>query len=284
MATLGIVLDRRLLIVTGKGGVGRSAVASAIARSRASRGERVLAMALDRGAGLTAHLGVSRLGHDASETAPNLYGAVVDPTSALDEYVRIRIAAPIAAAARVFRVLALAVPGVRDIVLIGKAWYEAERGDWDAVVVDAAPAGQIQSLLAAPATIAELVPRGAVHDQAMQMASSFGDPSVTGLVIVSTPEELALTEASEVADAAEAAGISPTRELVVNRVVPPASFTEPPPAPGPGHDAAVLQLDVQAAQRQLLSNAGASLTLPLLFGTHGPAEVSARLADLLGDR
>jgi anion-transporting ArsA/GET3 family ATPase len=272
------VLDQRLVIVTGKGGVGRSAVASAIARTRASRGERVLALAIDRGRGLAAHLGVPALGHEPTEVVPNLRGSVVDPSSALEEYVRLQVRAPIALAGRVFRLLALTVPGVRDIVLIGKVWHEAVRGDWDAVVVDAAPAGQIQSILQAPATIADLVPRGSVHDQARRMGATLADPEITSLVIVATPEELPLTEAEEVMAAADDAGITSRRFLVLNRVVQPAGFTEPPPTEGPVRDAAILQLAVETAQARHIEEARADHLLPLLFGSQRPADVSSTLA------
>ena len=272
------MLDRRLIIVTGKGGVGRSAVAAAIARVRAANGDRVLALAIDHGRGLAAHLGVSTLVHEPAAVAPGLHAAVVDPSSALEEYVRLQVRAPMAVAGRVFRLLALTVPGVRDIVLVGKVWYESTRDDWDAVVVDAAPAGQIQSILRAPTTIAGLVARGTVHDQSARMAATLADAAVTSLVVVATPEELPLTEAAEVIAAADDAGISPTRSLVLNRVLEPAGFTQPPTAPGPARDAARLQLEIARAQTAHIDTVGADHLLPLLLGRHRPAEVATVLA------
>lgn len=276
------MLDRRLLIVTGKGGVGRSAVATAIARHRASQGERVLAIAIDRGAGLAAHLGAAHLAHDPSQVVSGLWGSVVDPAAALDEYVRLRVPAPIALAARVFRVLALAVPGVRDVILIGKVWHEATRGEWDAVIVDAPPAGQIQSVLQAPTAIGDLVPRGPVHDQAMRMAQTLGDPAITGLVVVATPEELPLTEAAEVDASATRAGISPARLLVLNRVVDAPGFDSAPVERGARREAALLHLDVVRTQRQFLDRDPDATRLPLLFGSHGPVEISTELASRMG--
>jgi anion-transporting ArsA/GET3 family ATPase len=272
------VLDQRLVIVTGKGGVGRSAVASAIARTRAARGERILALAIDRGRGLAAHLGVPTLSHDPTPIYPNLHAAVVDPSSALEEYVRLQVRAPIAVAGRVFRLLALTVPGVRDIVLVGKVWHEGTAGDWDAVIVDASPAGQIQSIVRAPGTIADLVPRGTVHDQAQRMAATLADPEATSLVVVATPEELPLTEAGEVLAAADEAGITPNRSLVLNRVLQPGGFIDLPPIPGPAREAAALQLEVEAAQSIRITQAGADQLLPLLLGSHRPSDVSSALA------
>jgi len=276
------VFDRRLLIVTGKGGAGRSAVCSAIARSRAAAGERVLALAIDRGAGLRAHFGSALVGHTPVAISQQLHGAVVDPAAALDEYIRTRSGSlPFAMAARIFKVLALTVPGVRDIVLLGKAWQEAERGGWDAVVVDAPPAGQIESVLRAPSTIAELVPRGAVHEQALEVQRTLASASTTELVVVMTAEELSTTEARGVIASADAAGISSTRTTVANRVLPPAGFASPPQSGGPIHDAAVLQLDVAAAQQATLAAVHHDLTLPMIFGTHRPTDLSTHLAGFM---
>lgn len=273
------MLDTPLILVTGKGGVGRSAVASALARVRAGRGERVLAIAIDRGAGLAAHLGAASLGHTPTAVGPNLSGSIVDPASALDEYVRLRSGSmPVAVAARAFRMLALTVPGVREIVLIGKVWHEIHAGPWDSVIVDAPPAGQVQSTMQAPATIAELVPRGSVHDEATTMAHTLADPDVTGLVIVATPEELALTEAEQVDTAATVAGMSSARRLVLNRVLQAPGFSTLPRQRGPRREAAALHLEVLASQTALAPTAEAGAVLPLLFGTHSPTEVSVTLA------
>lgn len=275
-----MVFEQRLTIVTGKGGVGRSAVASAIARHRAQTGARVLALAIDDGTGLGAHLNV-RLDHEPHEVAPRLSAAVIDPAAALDEYVRQRVrAAPIALATRVFRVLAHTVPGVRDIVLIGKAIHEATTGAWDAVIVDASPAGQIQSTLGAPRTIAELVPRGTVHEQATSLQTTLSDPQITQLVVVATPEELALAEAAAVQAAADASGIAPNRRLIINRMLPEPGFGQPPDRVGPMRDAAILHLDVRRAQVAAIEGLDVAIALPLLFGAHRPVDLSHALTGM----
>lgn len=276
------MFDHRLLIVTGKGGVGRSAVASAIARSRVARGERVLAIAIDRGAGLATHLGAAALGHAPGPVFPGLSAAIVDPASALDDYVHTRASSlPVGLATRIFRVLAVTVPGVREIVLIGKVWHEAVAGPWDAVVVDAAPAGQIQPILRAPTSISELVPKGPVHDQAQRVAATLADPSFTQLVVVAAPEELPLTEADEINEVADATGISSSRRLVLNRVLSPPPFAAAPARPGPLRDAALLHLAVVAAQRRAAERHTPDVELPLLLGSHSPVDVSTHLASLL---
>ncbi|MEE9298854.1 MAG: ArsA-related P-loop ATPase [Acidimicrobiia bacterium] len=276
------MLDRRLLIVTGKGGVGRSAVTAALARARARRGERVLALALGAGPGLAAHLGAAELTAVPRTAAEGVRGSEVVPDAALDEYVRRRIGAnPLRLASRVFRVLAHAVPGIRDIVLLGKVVFEATEGVWDAVVVDAPPAGQIDSTLRAPSVIESLVPSGTVHDEAARLRTVLQDEDQTEIVTVATPDELALSEAGGVAATADDLGLTRSRVLIANRVLEDPGFSSPPPEDFESGAAARLHLGLRSEQQPLLSAARAAVHLPLLFGLSSPAEIAAALADLV---
>ncbi len=113
------------------------------------------------------------------------------------------------------------------------------------------------------------------------MADTLAAEDVTSLVVVATPEELPLTEAAEVMGAADEAGLTPVRMLVLNRVLQSAGFDDLPVEMGPTRDAAALQLEVEAAQAPHLAAAGAAHRLPLLLGTHRPVDVSRTLADRL---
>ncbi|MDP2623584.1 MAG: ArsA-related P-loop ATPase, partial [Actinomycetota bacterium] len=105
------MLDRRLLIVTGKGGVGKSALAAAAALHAAKQGRRVLAVGMTDPIGLGTHLRVASLGPAPRQVRPGLHALAVDPASALDEYLRLRIRVPrMAVVTRAFKVLAETVP------------------------------------------------------------------------------------------------------------------------------------------------------------------------------
>jgi len=275
------VLERRLLLVTGKGGTGKSAVAASLAIAAGRRGLRVLALAMDDGAGLARHLRA-----DSPGPLPRRCGdvsiALVDPGAALDQYLRLRIRVPrLAAVSRIFAAMAETVPGVRDTVMIGKVIYESTRSRWDLVVADAPPTGQVLSYLGAPATIAGLVPTGAVRDQAHWMAQTLKDPRHTAALVVATPEELPTIEAAGfVADIARTGSIT-LAAVVANRVLPAADFGDPgPDATGPGAAAARHHLALVAAQQQHLATLAPTRTIPHLFGVRTPGETAELIADL----
>ena len=273
------MLERRLLVVTGKGGVGRSALTAALALHAARTGRRVLAIAMAGPSGLAAHLGVESLGYTPHEIHPGVFGAHVDPAESLDEYLRLRLRVPrIGPLTSAFRLLADTVPGVRDTVVIGKVLYEAIRGEWDLVVADGPPTGQIHSYLVAPATIESLVPSGRVSEQAGWMRRSLADPAMTGLVVAGLAEEVPVAEMSDTLALLEAEPVADVARIVVNRVLDPldADFEDEPP--GPRRDAALHHTAMAASQRRLREPLPEHDTLPHLFGTHTPAEVARRLS------
>jgi anion-transporting ArsA/GET3 family ATPase len=100
------VLERRLLLVTGKGGTGKSAVAASLAIAAGRRGLRVLALAMDGGAGLARHLRADPPG-PTPQRCGDVFIAAVDPGAALDQYLRLRIRVPrLAAVSRIFAAMA----------------------------------------------------------------------------------------------------------------------------------------------------------------------------------
>jgi len=279
--TLGAVLERRLCVVTGKGGTGKSAVAASLAIAAGRRGMRVLALAMGSGDGLARHLGATRLGPEP-EAFGDVHAAFVEPASALDEYLRHRIRIPhLGAVARVFAAVVDTVPGVRDTVMIGKVVHESTLPTWDLVVADAPPTGQVQSYLGAPATIAGLVPGGAVREQAAWLRSLLEDRNHTGVVVVATPEELPVTEAVAFRDGITAS-VAVTA-VIANKVLAEAGFDAAAilsSAPGPALDAARFHLALAEVQHRHLAALRPDRAVPLLFGMHTPEETAARIADL----
>jgi anion-transporting ArsA/GET3 family ATPase len=278
------VLDRRLQIVTGKGGTGRSAVAASLALHAARRGQRVLAVAMADPLGLASHLRTGELGSDPVEARPGLHASAIDAGAAIDEYLRIRLRVPrLAVVTRAFRVLAETVPGIRDTVVIGKLLWEAARPRWDLVVADAPAAGQVLSFLRAPTTIEGLLPASRVRDQAAWMRHMLADEALTGIVVVATPEELPVTEAVETVEVLSRERLCHISAVVGNRVLPelavPTSAVEAEP-PGRRRDAAQFHLALAAEQETHLLDLQPTITFPLLFGIRTPGEVASRLADL----
>lgn len=269
----------RVDFVSGKGGVGKSAVAAALARIHARRGERVLAMAMVPGGGLGPHLGIPELGVDPTEGPDGVHALEVRRVEALEQYVRIYSPIPLLAelgrGLRAFDALATAAPGVRELITIGKILYDARA--WDRVVVDAVPTGQLDSYLAAPAVIGDLVPGGRVAEQAGKLLDGLEGSSTVHLVTIA--EELPVTETLEAIDGL-ASLPTPLGSVVVNRLMDDA----PVPAahhPSVVHDAMALHAGLVEAQRRWRSLLPAGPGLPLLFGATDPALVGRLLADAL---
>lgn len=283
----GLMLDRRLLIVSGKGGVGKSAVSAALAIVAARRGKRVLALTMLQAGGLAAHLGVDTLSYDPIRIRPGLYGASVDRSHALEEYLGLQLHVPRSLPMRqlsgALSVLADTAPGIREIVTIGKPIFEVWRDEWDLVITDAPALGQLQSYLAAPQTITGLVPTGAVRQQAHRLEATLSDPAISSLLLVTTPEELAVQETREAI-----AHIDTQRQILISGVVAN-RVLEPLGVPvdtirgvpeGPARAAGLLHTGLVEAQSIWLDSIPEDPRLPFLFGFHTPAEVAARLADI----
>lgn len=282
------MLDHQLLVVSGKGGVGKSAVTAALAILGARRGMKVLAISMTEPLGLAAHLGVDSLSYDPVMIRPGVFGATVDRANSLDEYLSLQLplarSMPTGQLTRALNVLVDTAPGVREIITIGKPIYEVWEGQWDVVVADAPPLGQLQSYLAAPQTITGLVPTGAVREQARRLSDTLSDPAVSGLVLVTTAEELPILETRQaIADIDHERRI-PITGVLANRIFEPlltdrATIEEL--VPSAAKDAALLHSDITGQQRQWIEALPDDPQLPYLFDVRTPAEVAERLADEL---
>lgn len=281
------MLDRRLLFVSGKGGVGKSAVSAALAILAARRGKRVLALSMTDRSGLAAHLGVDELPYAPVRISPGLHAALVDRSHALDEYLGLQLRMPRSLPTRqlsnALSVLADTAPGIREIVTMGKPIFEVWREEWDLVIADAPPLGQLQSYLAAPQTITGLVPTGAVREQAARLETTLSDPATSSLLLVTTPEELAVQETRQAI-----AQIDSERQILIagviaNRVLEPLGVERDviaaTPA-GPLRAAGLLQAGLVESQSVWLDSIPHDPRLPFLFGFHTPGEVAARLAEI----
>ncbi len=280
-----VMLDKRFIVVSGKGGVGKSAVAAAIAKSAARAGRNTLALSMvGNGMGLGAHLGVTALEFKAQLTEPNLHALSIDRSKALVEYIQIQVGIPSYAtftpAVRAFDVLASTAPAIREIVTMGKVLWEVKTGHWDLVVADGPPTGQIGSFLGAATTMANLVSSGRVADQSKWMREIQMDPAATELVLVSVPEELPTSETIEAIEWLDDHPVVASRSIFANRVLPRLE-TE---AIGSGlvADAASLHRSLTAEQAIWLDRLPTHLDLPFLFGAESASVVADRLADAMG--
>lgn len=229
------LLDRQLLFVTGKGGVGKTSVAAALAVLAAHAGQRVLVCEIDAKGALAGAFDVAELdfeptllpmsGLPAPGGGGELYAMAMNTEDSLREYLRLFVRVPLVGGrlgplAKTFDFVADAAPGVKEILAVGKLAYEVRERHYDLVVVDAEASGHAVAQIAAPRVIGELVQVGMVRDQARWMLDILEDPQRTGVVVVTTPEEMPVAETLDLlARLDDESDVAPLA-IVANRVLP----------------------------------------------------------------
>lgn len=221
------LFKRRVLIVIGKGGVGRTAVSAALAIARAGQGARVLAMEYDRLGALMATLG-RKPSLDAVKVEPQLYALVLDGARQLEEYlstvVPSRALLKAIVQSRGYHYFVDAAPGLRELIVAGKFVHELERRPptppWDLIVFDAPASGQALSVLRMPLAAEETFGTGVVGRESQNVARLLRDPNRCAVVLVTSPEPFALNETLETHAALRELGLE-VGAVVFNRIRTP---------------------------------------------------------------
>ena len=223
------LLGRRLLVVTGKGGVGKSTIAAALALVAATRGRRVLVVDVDAKGTIADRFEAGAIGFKPREVMPGISLMAMDTEASLAEYMRLNLRVPIIGRlgplARALDFVATAAPGVREILTIGKVCWEVRESiegpaGWDLVIVDAASTGHVIAQLGAADAIGELVAVGPVRGQTAWMSELLADPAITALNVVTTPEEMPVAETIDLVRRARTELNVPLGAVIVNRVLP----------------------------------------------------------------
>ena len=202
---MSALLDRRLIFVTGKGGVGKTTVAAALGLAAARAGRRVLVCEVADQERLTATFGLPAAGFRELEIEPGLSAFSVNPQDAISEWLRYqlhsRTLAGLLGGSRVFQYLAMAAPGLAEMVTVGKIWELAQlerktpsAAPYDLVIVDAPATGHGIALLRAPRTFAEIARVGPINRQAQIVDGFLRDPASTAVVAVTLAEEMPVSE------------------------------------------------------------------------------------------
>jgi anion-transporting ArsA/GET3 family ATPase len=223
------IFDKRLILVCGKGGVGRSTLAATIAMMCAKRGRTTLLYQTNANDRIGGFFGTSAIGTTVRELGPRLAAVNATPASALAEYgmmiLKLKTVYDMVFENRVTKAFLRAIPGLDDYALLGKAWYhttEERRGKptWDTVVFDMPASGHSLSMLRIPWVILETVPEGPLTRDAREVKSLLTDPARTATVLVTLAEEMPVNEARELdAKLRQPMGIVP-QLIAVNQIVP----------------------------------------------------------------
>ena len=204
-------LEPNVIIVSGKGGVGKTTVAAAIALVASRSGRKVCIAEVDRKGSLPKLFGGGSLGYEPVELSPRLWGLNVVPEDALAEYLKVQYR--MARISKAFTsthfvdFITGAAPGLKDILVLGKIWYlEQDRGagpshDFDTIIVDAPAAGHMLTFFSAPVGLSDAVRVGPVHRQAQWLVQMLRDPLRTRVHLVTLAEEMPVSETLETSGA-----------------------------------------------------------------------------------
>jgi anion-transporting ArsA/GET3 family ATPase len=217
------LLEKRLVIVTGKGGVGKSTVALALGLAAAKSGKRTILCEVSAQERLSRVFHHAEVGFHETKMEKNLWAISIDPDEAMREYVllalRVRAMRDLLFRSRIFTYLTAATPGLRELVTIGKIWELAqldrkvkEGRKYDLVVVDAPATGNGVAFLQTPRTFANVARVGPIAGQAQALDSFITNHRKTGVAIVALPEEMPVNETAALErDLTESVGASVDR-------------------------------------------------------------------------
>jgi anion-transporting ArsA/GET3 family ATPase len=201
------LLDKRLVIVTGKGGVGKTTVAVALGLRAAAAGKRTIVCEVAAQENASRIFDHAEVGFHEVEMEENLWSISIDPDESMREYVllqlKVRAMGDMLFRSRIFGYLAAATPGLKELVTIGKIWELAQLDrrvkqgrKYDLVIVDAPATGHGVGFLQTPRTFASIARVGPIHAQAEALDRFITDQEHTGTAIVALPEEMPVNESA----------------------------------------------------------------------------------------
>jgi anion-transporting ArsA/GET3 family ATPase len=198
------ILDKRLVFVTGKGGVGKTTVAAALGLVAARAGKRTIVCEVAQQERMSSAFQREGVGYSETQIETDLYAMSIDPQQSMDEYLRSQVKSPLYGLLfdnRFFQYFAAATPGMRELVTIGKIWELAQferrnpqASPYDLVIVDAPSTGHGLAFLCTPRTFRDTARVGPISRQAGKIDAFISDSSATGVVAVALPEEMPVNE------------------------------------------------------------------------------------------
>jgi anion-transporting ArsA/GET3 family ATPase len=283
------LLRRRIVILTGKGGVGKSTTSAALALIAGNRGLHVLLIEVDAKGNLPDFFDSPRVAFKPKRLHRNIYGLSMQPKDAMQEYMKLFLRIPgfsLKPLEGFIEYTSGAIPGLKEILVTGKiAWEDKAQRDgrprWDLIIVDGAPTGHAVSQLGAARHLSTLVTSGPIHDQAVWIADLMSDPERTAVVLVAMPEEMPVNETIDLAGRFKReTDISPAA-LIINQLQPEtipegrltdvaamvsgaghAAFVRKHPEGGPILQAGAMYLEARARATHLSTLLERALKLP----------------------
>ena len=225
------LFDRRLVYVTGKGGVGKTTVAAALGLAASRAGKRTLVCEVAEQERITTAFGHEPAGFSEVEVAPDLSAFSINPEDAKEEWLRHQLRsgrlASMLSSSRIFQYLTAAAPGLAEVVTMGKIWELAQlerraksSRPYDLVIVDAPATGNGLALLRAPRTFADIAKVGPIRNHAETIHRFTVDPRQSAVMAVALAEEMPVNETIDLEKRLQEQMGLKLSHVVVNGVLP----------------------------------------------------------------
>lgn len=285
MSLLDVLAKRQLLVVTGKGGVGKTAVSATLGRALSERGRRVLVVEVDPRENVYQMLGIPPSGGDIVAAGPRLWVQNLKPRQVLDAVVRERLGLELLTrrvlSSSIYQHFAEGAPGLTELAILGHAFrlirgIEKGAPELDMIVLDAPATGHGVRLLSSPLLVTDVIHNGPFAEMAGELARFISDPERCGVVAVTQAEEMPVQEVLELRAALWQQVKRDPEALVVNSLYPP-----PPPEGGsPDNELVSLwrrrrRLNERELERLKAEWEGPRVELPQLAMDRGPALIAA---------
>lgn len=239
MSFLEPLKRRQLIVVTGKGGVGKTTVAALLGRALSTAGRRTLVVEVDPRENVHQMFGLPPSGGDMVAAGPRLWVQNLKPRQVMDEVVRERLKLELLTRrvldSSIYQHFAVGAPGLKEVAILGHAWRLLHglggmgTPELDTIVLDAPATGHGVSLLTSPLVVSDVIRRGPFAEMAANLSSFVSDPARCAIVAVTQAEEMPVQEVLELREALRRRVGREPEGLVVNGLYPPA-----PPAPPEG--------------------------------------------------
>ncbi len=211
--------DKKVIFLTGKGGVGKTTISIGIAKFLSKKNKNVLLCDLAQEEIITRILGHKNIGYKIKKVENGLHLLHIDPEKSLEEYVKLKLKYRLLYlslfSSRIYRQFVRSTPGLKEITVIGKIWYEYQKGIFDHIVVDMPPTGHALPMLNLPEVYIASIRFGPIRNESKKLFDMLKDDSL--LIPVTIPEEMAINETIELVETAKKQLPLPVPFIILNR-------------------------------------------------------------------